>query len=174
MRKFFKDFKAFISKGNVLALAIAVIMGTAFSAIVTALVNSILMPLICAIFGKTDVSSLSFILNNSEIKYGVFLQAVIDFLLIATVLFITLKIAMSAHGFSKKLIKNTPNKAERKELKAMGVNMKNLKEVIAATEALRESKKPKEEKKPTTDELLTDILGELKKINEENDEKSKK
>ena len=168
MKKFLKDFKAFISKGNILDLAIAVIMGTAFSAIVTALVNNIIMPLICAIFGKADVSSLSFILNNSEIKYGVFLQAIIDFLLVATVLFLTLKIVMRVQGFSKRIIKNTPNKQERKELKAMGVNMKNIKEVLEATRKLRESKKVEEIKKPTTDEILLDILDELKKNNSEN------
>ena len=91
MRKFLKEFKEFISKGNILDLAVAVVMATTFNAIVSALVNNIIMPFICAIFGKNDVSSLSFTLNNSVITYGVFIQAVIDFLLIAFTLFIVLK-----------------------------------------------------------------------------------
>ena len=169
MKKFFKDFKAFISKGNVLDLAIAVIMGTSFSAIVTALVNNILMPLICSIFGAETVEGLAFYVNGTAIQYGAFLQAVIDFLLIALILFLILKTVMGAKGFTEKTFKAYPNKSERKELKEMGVNIKNRKELLEATKNLRESKKPKPEPpKPTTEQLLTEILAELKKQNENN------
>jgi large conductance mechanosensitive channel len=78
-----KGFREFIMRGNVVELAVAVVMGTAFGAIVNALVANILMPLITAIFGKQDYSKLVWTVNNSTIKYGVFITAVIQFLLIA-------------------------------------------------------------------------------------------
>lgn len=74
-------------RGNVLDLAVAVIIGAAFGAVVTALVENILTPLIAAIFGKPDFSNLSFTINNSQIMYGAFLNAVIAFLLVAAALF---------------------------------------------------------------------------------------
>ena len=166
MKKFFKDFKAFISKGNVLDLAIAVVMGSAFSAIVNSLVKNIIMPLICSIFGQANVSDLCFYINGTPIGYGVFLQAIIDFLLIAITLFLVLKAVMGAKGFSTKLIRSQPTKAERKELKELGIDMKNRKLVLAETKKLRESKIVPETPKPTTEQLLADILSELKKKNE--------
>ena len=162
MKKFFRDFKAFITKGNILDLAVAVIMGTAFNKIVTSLVNDMLMPLICSIFGKSTVSELAFYINGTAIHYGSFLQAIIDFLLIAITLFIILKAAMGAKGFTKKLVKSQPTRAEKKELKAQGVNMKDRKAVQEALASLRESKIVKVEPKPTTEALLAEILAELK------------
>lgn len=79
----FKGFRDFITRGNVVELAVAVVMGTAFSAIVSALVNDIITPLITAIFGKPDYSALFVTLHHSKIQYGSFLNAVISFLLIA-------------------------------------------------------------------------------------------
>lgn len=167
MKKFFSDFKKFISRGNILDLAVGVIIGTSFSAIVTALVNSILMPLICSIFGADTVEGLAFYINGTAIQYGVFLQAIIDFLLIALVLFIILKVVMSAKGFTTRTFKSFPNRAERKQLKAEGVNLKNRKEVLIATKALRERNKPAPiPPKPTSEELLSQILEEIKKQNE--------
>ena len=157
-----KEFKDFISKGNILDLAVAVVMATAFNAIVSSLVNNIIMPLICAIFGKNDVTSLSFTLNNSVISYGVFLQAVIDFLLIAITLFIVLKLIMGAKGYSSRIIKEMPTKEEKKELKEMGVNMKNRREVVEATRKLRASKIVEEKITPSTEELLLAILEEIR------------
>jgi large conductance mechanosensitive channel len=78
-----KGFREFISRGNVVELAVAVIMGAAFGAIVNSLVNDLVMPLITAIFGKQDYSNLYWTLNKSQIKYGAFINAVISFLLIA-------------------------------------------------------------------------------------------
>lgn len=165
MRKFFREFKAFISKGNVLDLAVGVCMGTAFNAIVNSLVKSIIMPLICAIFGAASVAELSFTLNGTAIPYGVFLQAIIDFLLIAFSLFVVLKIVMGAKGYTTKMIKANPTKAEKKELKEMGVDMKNRKVVLAETKKLRESKVVVTAPKPTSEQLLESILEELKKSN---------
>lgn len=87
----FKEFKEFAFKGNVLDLAIGVIIGAAFGKIVTALVDSILMPLIAAIFDKPNVAGLQFMVGETPIVYGVFVQAVIDFLLVAIVLFLVVK-----------------------------------------------------------------------------------
>lgn len=78
-----KGFKDFIMRGNVVELAVAVVMGTAFGAIVNALVSDIVMPLIAAIFGKPDYSKLVFTVHNSKILYGSFITAIIQFLLIA-------------------------------------------------------------------------------------------
>ena len=78
-----KEFRDFAMRGNVVDLAVAVIIGAAFTAIVTALVKDILTPLIAAIFKQPDFAKLSFTLNHSHILYGAFLNALISFLLIA-------------------------------------------------------------------------------------------
>jgi large conductance mechanosensitive channel len=78
-----KGFKEFIMRGNVVDLAVAVVIGAAFTAVVTALVKDLLTPLIAAIFGKHDFSSLYFTANKSTFRYGDFVNAVIQFLLIA-------------------------------------------------------------------------------------------
>ncbi len=165
IKTFFADFKKFISRGSVLDLAVAMVVGTSFTKIVTSLVNDLIMPLICAIFGQTKVDDLFFTLNGAEIYYGKFLQAVIDFMLVAFVLFMVLRMVMNASKAVKNTIKEQPTRAEKKELKAMGVNMKDHKVVIEETAKLRESKKVIEVKKPTQEELLTEILAELKKQN---------
>jgi large conductance mechanosensitive channel len=79
----FKGFKEFIARGNVVELAVAVVMGAAFSAIVNALVADIITPLITAIFGKPNYAGLFITLHKSKIMYGSFLNAVISFLLVA-------------------------------------------------------------------------------------------
>ncbi len=82
-----KDFKKFILRGNVVDLAVAVVIGAAFGTIVTALVKDLVTPLIAAIGGKSDFSNLYFTLNNSKFMYGDFLNAVISFLMNATAIF---------------------------------------------------------------------------------------
>ncbi|HEU5355009.1 MAG TPA: large conductance mechanosensitive channel protein MscL [Actinocrinis sp.] len=82
-----KGFKEFILRGNVVQLAVAVVMGTAFGAIVTALVADIIMPLITAIFGKPNYSDLVLTVHKSRILYGSFLTALISFLLIAAAVY---------------------------------------------------------------------------------------
>jgi len=91
MKKFLNEFKAFAMKGNVLDLAVAVIIGTAFGAIVKSLVDDIVMPLIAAIFGTRDFTGVIFMLNGTEIRIGAFIQAVVNFFLIALVVFIAIK-----------------------------------------------------------------------------------
>jgi large conductance mechanosensitive channel len=85
------EFKAFINKGNVLDLAVAVIMAGAFGAVITSFVNDILMQIIAGIFGQPDFSGLSFNLGNGVIKYGSFLNAIINFLIIAFIIFLIIK-----------------------------------------------------------------------------------
>lgn len=189
MKKFFKDFKAFISRGNILDMAVGVIIGGAFSAIVTAFTNKIIMPLInwvlMVISGgeglegaytflskKTDADGVIDLANSIYIDWGAFITAILNFLIIALTLFIILKVAMSAQGYLKRTGDAQPTKAEKKELRESGVNMKNHSEVIAATKALRDKKKAEEEAEkanspvpPTQEELLANILEELKKQN---------
>ena len=92
MKKVLKEFKEFISKGNVIDMAVGVIIGSAFSKIVTSLVNDIIMPIIGIIIGGLDFTSLSIKVKNSEILYGSFIQNIVDFLIIAACIFIVIKI----------------------------------------------------------------------------------
>jgi len=86
------EFKKFIMRGNVLDLAVGVIVGGAFGKIVSSLVDDILMPLIGTILGGLDFSSLAININNASIKYGVFLQNVIDFLIISLSVYTIVKV----------------------------------------------------------------------------------
>ena len=90
------EFKQFILRGNVIDLAVAVVIGAAFGAIVTSLVENIITPLIGALGGQPDFSGLSFELNNSEIRYGAFLNALLAFLIIAAVIFFAVIKPMNA------------------------------------------------------------------------------
>ena len=82
-----KGFKEFIMRGNVVDLAVAVVIGAAFTAVVTALVKDLLTPLIAAIFGKPDFSNLTFTVNKSTFRYGDFINAAINFTLIAAAIY---------------------------------------------------------------------------------------
>jgi large conductance mechanosensitive channel len=82
-----KEFRDFILRGNVVELAVAVVIGAAFGALVAALVSSFITPLIAAIGGKPDFSALAFTINGSRFTYGVFLNALISFLIVAAVIF---------------------------------------------------------------------------------------
>lgn len=87
MRNALRDFKEFVLKGDVVALAVAVIIATAFGAVVTAFVANIVTPLIAAIGGQPDFSQLDFTINGSRFQYGLFFNAIIAFLLIALIVF---------------------------------------------------------------------------------------
>lgn len=95
MKSFAKEFKEFISRGNVMDMAVGVIIGGAFTAIVTSLVNDIVMPLLSIITGGFDFTALSIKLGEGEeaatLNYGSFISAVINFVLIALVIFIIIK-----------------------------------------------------------------------------------
>ena len=82
-----KGFRSFILRGNLVDLAVAVVIGTAFTAVVTAFVVNIVTPIIAAIGGKPDFSDLTFTINGSQLGYGAFINALIAFLIIAAVIF---------------------------------------------------------------------------------------
>ena len=90
-----KEFREFITKGNVLDLAIAVVMGAAFGKIVSSLVDNIITPLIGILLGGVNFSSLSFTVGKAVVQYGQFVQAVIDFLIISFAIFMFMKVANS-------------------------------------------------------------------------------
>lgn len=97
LRKFLEEFKTFAMRGNVLDLAVGVIMGSAFTAIVTALVKNILMPVIGIVSGGIDVSKLSLVISGVPgmpkvtLEYGAFLQSVINFIIVAFCVFLIIK-----------------------------------------------------------------------------------
>ena len=95
MKSFIKEFKEFISKGSVMDMAVGIIIGGAFTAIVTSLVNDVVMPLLSLITGGFDFTQLSIPLGEGEeaaaLNYGAFISAIINFLLIALVIFLIIK-----------------------------------------------------------------------------------
>lgn len=95
------EFKAFLMRGNILDLAVAFVMGVAFAAVVQSFVNDIVMQLIAAIFGKQDFSALSFSLNNSDIRYGAFITALLIFVQVAAAVFLILKLIEKAQRSNK-------------------------------------------------------------------------
>ena len=141
MKKFFDEFKTFISRGNVMDMAIGVIVGGAFGAITSSLVANIVTPLLAVLFNSPNTDALNITLRaateESEaivLGFGTFIGAIINFLIIALVLFSVIKAMNKA--------KDLAEKAKKKE---------------------EEEAKAEEPPKPTTEELLTSILEELKK-----------
>ncbi len=144
MKKFFNEFKEFIMRGNVLDMAVGVIVATAFGKITTSLVNDLFMPFISWLFGTRDMSALNLIVRPEVVEngtvvqeaitigFGNFVAVVIDFLLMSLVVFLILKLFNKARSLTEK-----PVEAE-----------------------------PEEEPAPTTEQLLAEILEELKKSSE--------
>lgn len=94
-KKFIKEFKEFISRGNVVDLAVGVVIGGSFSKIVSSLVNDIIMPLVGIIIGGINFTSLSIKFKDATINYGNFIQTVIDFLIVAWCIFVAIKLINS-------------------------------------------------------------------------------
>lgn len=111
MKKFFKEFKEFISKGNVLDLAVGVIIGGAFSSIVTALTDNIIKPIINCI-GGAEIQGRIHLLGDNYIDYGAFLSAVINFLIMALIIFCIVKAVNKAMFLGKKHEEEAPAPAE--------------------------------------------------------------
>ena len=135
MKKFIGEFKEFISKGNVLDMAVGVIIGGAFGKIVTSLVNDIIMPLVGIVIGGHDFTGLTLNVGNASIKYGTFMQNVVDFLIVAFCIFVFIKIK---------------NKFKKKEVKKEEVAKKS--DEVVLLEEIRDLLKAnkKEVKKKTT------------------------
>ncbi len=92
----FSEFKKFVLRGNVVDLAVAVVVGVAFTAMITAFVADIITPLIAAIFGKPNFGGLHFTVHHSLFKYGSFLNALLSFLIVATVVFFAIVVPLGA------------------------------------------------------------------------------
>ncbi|MBP3344970.1 MAG: large conductance mechanosensitive channel protein MscL [Clostridia bacterium] len=167
MKKFFSDFKKFISRGNVMDLAVGVVVGSAFTAIVTALTNKIIKPLvnwiIALIGGKEGLASVCTILSPAYktdangakvldlessiyIDWGAFIVAILDFFIIAFVVFTIMRVLMRSRELMKDAADRAKDgylsRAERKELKAAGIKIKDRE----AVKAYFEAKKAEEEK----------------------------
>lgn len=121
-----KEFKEFINRGNVVDLAVGVIIGGAFGKIVTSLVNDVLMPVIGILIGGIDFTSLSLTVNDAQINYGMFLQNIIDFLIVAVSIFL----------FIKLLNKITHKDKKKEEVKAVVVPAKS--EEVVLLEEIRD------------------------------------
>lgn len=146
MKKLFNEFKAFIMRGNVLDMAIGVVIAGAFGKITTSLVNDLILPLVSWICGTRDMTALNILVRPAVVNeagevvkeaitlgFGSFVGTVIDFLLIALVVFAIVKVANKAHNLTHK------------------------------KEEAEEEAAPEEPAKPTSEELLAQILEELKK-----------
>lgn len=144
MKKLFSEFKTFIMRGNVLDMAIGVVIATAFGKITTSLVNDIIMPFVGWICGTRDMTALNLLVRPAVLDeagnvvkeaitlgFGNFVGTVIDFLLIALVVFAIVKVANTAHDLTHKKEEEEPA--------------------------------PEEPSKPTSEELLSEILEELRK-----------
>lgn len=153
MKKFFADFKAFISKGNIFDMAVGVIIGGAFSPIVSSLVNDIIMPPLGLLFGNEDLSTMKAVLRPEvldeageiltpavTLNYGAFIAAILNFLIIALVIFTILRAIIKGRERVEKLM------SKGKE---------------AAEEAPAEPEEPKE----TEEDILRDIRDYLKAKN---------
>ena len=91
MKKMAKEFKEFISKGNVIDLAVGVVIGSAFGKIVSSLVDDIIMPLVGIVIGGIDFTSLTVNVGEAKLSYGMFIQNIIDFLIVALCIFLFVK-----------------------------------------------------------------------------------
>lgn len=192
MKKLLADFKKFITRGNVIDMAVGVIIGSAFSTIVTSLTNKIIMPLINALLalgGDGLESAYTFLkevrledgtidlANSIYIDWGAFITAIINFLLIAVVLFTIIKIVSKSRevleNISKESAKFKPTKTEKIELLSRGINLKNRKAVKEELAKIRQAEKERLETeakanyKPTDNELLAEIRDLLKNQSKE-------
>ena len=201
MKKFFDEFKKFITRGNVVDMAVGVIVGSSFTAIVNGLSNYVLKPIInwvlSLILGADGLNGIFTYLkkvfvvdangvvtdeidlaNSIYIDWGSFINAIINFFLIAFVLFTIVRIINKVREGGKKIENSAfdgiPSKADRKEMKKRGINFKDAKSVAAyyaekaeaeaaAKAAAAEKARLEKEANPTTEELLKRILAVLSK-----------
>lgn len=111
-----KDFKEFALKGNVVDLAVAVVIGAAFGSIVSSLVENIITPLIGLLSGGIDVSGLKYTFLDVEITYGVFIQSIIDFLIISFAIFMAIRLLSKLQRKKEVEVEPTPDVDAKEEL----------------------------------------------------------
>ena len=175
LKKIWGEFKKFIMRGNVLDLAVGVVVGSAFTAIVTSLTNDIIMPLINWAVGDGDISSLCTVLdavyledgtldlaNSLVINWGALIQAVLNFILIAIVIFAILKTINTIREAGSNLNKQAKREREilkraKKIKKEQGIAMDDARKQAEAQLAAEEAPAPAAPAKPTVEELLTEI-----------------
>ncbi|APZ49808.1 mechanosensitive ion channel protein MscL [Jeotgalibaca sp. PTS2502] len=121
-----KEFKEFIMRGNVLDLAVGVIIGAAFSAIVNSLVEDLISPIIVSLTSQAAIEDLSVKIGTATLRYGSFIQAIIDFLIIALVLFLIIK---SANKFKRQ---NPETAVDEVEIPAAEQYLKDIRDLLAA------------------------------------------
>ena len=115
MKKFLSEFKEFAVKGNALEMAVGVIIGAAFKSIVDSIVNDIIMPFVGILLGGKDFSSLSVMVGDAQIKYGMLIQNIVNFIIIAFCLFILVKTANKVRdGFVHKEEENPVEEEPKK------------------------------------------------------------
>jgi large conductance mechanosensitive channel len=145
MKNFWKDFKAFISKGNIIDLAIAVIIGGAFGKIVTSLVNDVIMPLISLATGGVSVSDWKWVITpadpirgiaESSLNYGFFIQTIIDFLIISFFIFLAIRLFQKSKSKLEEIAKEIKTETIKKRRK----NKKGEVEEITETTQIVENK----------------------------------
>jgi large conductance mechanosensitive channel len=110
-----KEFKEFAMRGNIVDLAIGVIIGGAFNKIVSSLVNDMIMPLIGLLLGGIDFSGLSFKIGDADVKYGMFMQTVVDFLIVAFSIFLFVKVLNKLYRLKKQEEKKEASPALTKQ-----------------------------------------------------------
>ncbi|HAK1570662.1 TPA: large conductance mechanosensitive channel protein MscL [Listeria monocytogenes] len=108
MKKMLVEFRDFALKGNILDLAVAVVIGAAFGKIVSSLVDNIIMPLVGVLLGGLDFTDLSFKVGKSVIQYGAFIQSIVDFIIIAFAIFIFVKVLTSFIKKKEQTVEETP------------------------------------------------------------------
>lgn len=111
MKKFFEEFKSFALRGNVMDMAVGVIIGAAFQAIVTSLTTDVISPII-GLFGKTDFTGWVFTIRGVDIRYGSFITAVINFIIMAFIIFLLIKGINKLLSFGKKNEETAPTTKE--------------------------------------------------------------
>lgn len=165
MKSFLKGFKEFISKGNVIDLAVAVVIGGAFGKIVSSLVADIIMPFIGALIGTASFTDLTFTINGSIVRYGSFIQTVFDFLIISFFVYLALRLLLGAKGMIVK--KSVFTKTELKAFKKQGKSKQDIN--ILENEKVEDLKQIKEkeeaEKKSNSEEVLLQEIRDLLKEN---------
>jgi large conductance mechanosensitive channel len=114
-----KEFKKFAMRGNVIDLAVGIILGGAFNKIVSSLVNDIVMPLVGILLGHVDIKEAAFKIGNVELKYGMFIQNILDFIIIAFSVFILVKAINKFSNFRKAEEKKEEEAKKAEELKKL-------------------------------------------------------
>lgn len=140
-KAFFGGFKAFITKGNIIDLAIAVIIGGAFGRIISSLVNDIIMPLITTLTGRANFTDLIWIVNGAEIRYGQFIQNTVEFLIIAFSIYLVVTLVIRREQFRKKVEALENPKEEAPKPVVIPEDIKLLTEIRDELKSLKENKK---------------------------------